>query len=98
MILFIYIENCYLISKRIFLIKMNNYNNSLDNIDYGIKEIFRLGKGNENEDKTGNNITKELRALELKDGASIVKIESFATTRVILLCIQAKYQYFIGEI
>jgi hypothetical protein len=64
---------------------MNDANNSLKNIDYGIKRIIRFGKINENDDKTENE-SVELKALETETGATIVKIETLVSTRFVLLC------------
>lgn len=64
---------------------MNDANNSLKNIDYGIKRIIRFGKINENDDKNEKE-SEELKALETETGASIVKIETLVSTRVVLLC------------
>jgi len=64
---------------------MNDANNDLRNIDYGIKRIIRFGKFNEN-DENNEFESKELMALESESGASIVKIETLISTRLVLLC------------
>jgi len=64
---------------------MNDVNINLKNIDYGIKRTIRFGKINENEDKNENE-SEELKALERETGASIVKIDTLVSTRVLLLC------------
>lgn len=72
---------------------MNDANN-LRNIDYGIKRIIRFGKIDENDVKNENE-SEELKALELETGASIIKIETLVSTRVVLLCKIKIFFYFL---
>jgi len=68
---------------------MNNNNNiNIKNIDYGIKHVTRFGKSNDSDDKNENSEGIELRALEIDTGASIVKIETISSSRIVLLCIK----------
>ncbi len=64
---------------------MNDVNKNSENIDYGIKGIIRFGKINEN-DYRNENESLELMDLERTTGASIVKIDTLVSTRVVLLC------------
>lgn len=56
------------------------YNNP-KNIDYGIKRIIKFGNINEKD-----NESQELKDLEKETEASIVKIETLISTRILLLC------------
>ena len=55
---------------------------NIRNIDYGIKRVIIFDENDENIE----DVFIELKALELEKGASIVKIETFVSTRVVLLC------------
>lgn len=78
---------------------MNDAKNNLINIDYGIKRIIRFEKITENDEKKDYE-SEELMALETETGASIVKIETLVSTRIVLLCNNkklnlSKFQYEI---
>ncbi len=65
---------------------MNNEDENMKNIDYGIKNIKRLGKYNDKNDENQSNEEIELKNLEKSTSASIVKIEMLSNSRIILLC------------